>query len=247
MFTKIILNYGQNLFDQLKEITNFENITRGREGAVLVDNSNNLIPLARSTTKYTNPAQKFKPIHYDIMQNIKDKTTLNKINFNNALIEIYDNRYCTMGFHSDQALDLADDSYIAIYSCYQNIQNINPRKLIIQNKITSELGEIIMEQNSVILFQLSTNKQHLHKIVLEDVGKENNQWLGITFRLSKTFIEHVNNIPYFYQTDNVLKLADKEESKIYYKLRSEENKSLDFTYPEITYTISESDLLPINN
>ena len=242
MFTKIILDYKKNLFQKLSEITDFENIIKGREGAVLVDVKNDLIPLVRTTTKYLKPAQKFKSIHYDIVEQIKEKANISDIKFNNALIEIYDSSYCKMGFHSDQALDLADNSYIAIYSCYENYQDINQsRKLIIKNKKTEESSEIIMEHNSVILFPLSTNQHHLHKIILEN--NNDNRWLGITFRLAKTFIHHINEIPFFYQTDNVLTLANKEESGNFYKLRGKENKSLEFKYPKFNYTVSISDTL----
>ena len=41
-----------------------------------------------------------------------------------------------------------------------------------------------------------------------------------------------------------LTLADDEQRREFYKLRSRENHETDFTYPRITYTISESDLMP---
>ncbi len=252
MFTKVILDYKDNLFSELSEITKFEDITKGRDGAVLVDTENSLIPLVRTTTKYIRPPQRFQSIHYDIMEKINEKVketiNLDDIHFNNALIEVYDCKYHKMGFHSDQALDLAEDSYIAIYSCYENVQNVKRsslRKLIIKNKETDKSSEIIMEHNSVIIFSLQTNRQHLHKIILENIN-ENNRWLGITFRLSKTFINHIDNTPFIYNTDNILTLANKEETIKFYKLRGEENKSLDFKYPEFNYTISVSDTLPID-
>lgn len=241
MFTKITLDFPHNLFPELQKSIKFEDVTKGRKGAILVDVQNDLIPLSRSTTKYNKPAQKFKQVHYDIINQIKEHITAE---FNNAMIEIYDNRYCTMGFHSDQALDLAENSYIAIYSCYENPQVSNPRTLHIKNKKTNDVTEFTMTHNSVIIFNLETNQQHLHKIILED-NKLNNKWLGVTFRLSKTFILHVDNIPYINQTNDILKLATEEESRQFYKLRSEENKSLSFQYPYINYTISPSDLLPI--
>lgn len=244
MFTKIILDYKMNLFPDLIKSTDFEDITNGRKGAILVDPTNNLIPLVRTTTKYTKPAQKFKSIHYDIINEIKKGANINEIKFNNVLIEVYDNKYTTMGFHSDQSLDLENGSYIAIYSCYENIKGTNYRNLIVKNKVTNELTEFIMEHNSVILFDFSTNQQYLHKIILKN-NNINNRWLGITFRLSKTFIHHINNIPYFYKTDNVLMLANNEECKDFYKLRGKENKSLEFKYPDINFTISASDLIQV--
>lgn len=40
-----------------------------------------------------------------------------------------------------------------------------------------------------------------------------------------------------------LKLGTEEEKKEFYKLRSEENKSLNYEYPQINYTTSPSDLI----
>jgi hypothetical protein len=247
MFSKITLDYKQNLFTKLINETEFETITNGREGAVLISPVGDKIPIVRTTTKYTKPAQKFKAIHYDIVNKIRNISGINSIEFNNGLIEVYDNKYCTMGFHSDQSLDLEEDSYIAVYSCYENPQDIdgsNSRKLIVKNKISDEISEILMDHNSVILFDSTTNQKHLHKIVLENNNKSN-RWLGITFRLSKAFVEHINGIPYLCHSHTILTLADKEESNNFYKLRSEENKSSEFKYPEINYTISMSDLMPI--
>ena len=247
MFHKIILDYDTNLFDELASTTNFEKITNGRDGAVLVSvaETNGHIPLVRTTTKYTCKPQQFQPIHYDIINKIINsfnKSIITNITFNNALIEIYNNQYCNMGFHSDQALDLEDDWYIAVYSCYEHpleINNNNTRQLIIVNKVTKEQTEINMDHNSVIIFDTSTNKQYLHKIV-----SNNNKicrWLGITFRLSKTFVTHKDGIPYLNNT-TILTLATDEECKEFYKLRCLENKQTDFVYSNITYTISSSDL-----
>lgn len=241
MFAKLTLDNKKNLFSELFHTTEFEDITHGRKGAVLVDIRKAHIPLVRTTTKYTKPAQKFNTLHYDIIDKIRKKSNIENIAFNNALIELYDTQYCTMGFHSDQSLDLADDSYIAIYSCYENLPQ-NPRKLIIQDKITNKQSEIILDHDSVVLFNISTNQRHLHKIILEN-NHDNNRWLGITFRLSKTFIHFVDNVPFL--GNNMLKIADNDETKNFYQLRSKENKSIEYKYPEINYTISNSDLLHV--
>ena len=79
MFTKINLDNKTNLFPELLSITEFEDITKGRKGAILVDNRKDLIPLVRTTTKYIKPVQKFKQIHYNIMEKIRKKTNLNNI------------------------------------------------------------------------------------------------------------------------------------------------------------------------
>ena len=53
-------------------------------------------------------------IHYDIIENIKKISGID-VKLNNALIEIYGSKYCTMGYHSDQSLDLDEKSYICIF------------------------------------------------------------------------------------------------------------------------------------
>lgn len=78
--------------------------------------------------------------------------------------------------------------------------------------------------------------------MLDDGCKdERNRWFGITFRLSKTFIRFVNELPYF--DGKRLTNANEDERREYYAYRSDENKGTDYIYPEVTYTISPSDLL----
>lgn len=74
----------------------------------------------RTTTIYRNLNQKFLDIHYNIIESIKKATNNNNLQFNNALIEIYNCDYNKMGFHTDQSLDLEQNSYICIFSCYSD-------------------------------------------------------------------------------------------------------------------------------
>jgi len=236
MFDKFTIDFSTNVFHELSTNTKFENITKGRLGAVLVDYKNELIPIVRTTTKYNNSVQKMTNIHYEIMNKIKE---FNKdVEFNNALIEIYNNTYTKMGFHSDQSLDLYDNSYIAIFSCYDN--PINMRTLEIKNKLTMENYEITLDNNSVVLFSTKTNNEYLHKIVLKN-NSINNKWLGLTFRLSKTFVKFINDVPFINET--ILNLANENETKEFYKHRSIENANIGYVYPQLNYTISGSDLL----
>jgi hypothetical protein len=250
-----------NLFPKLVSMTKFEDITKGRRGAVLVsclDSCLDTSNIVRTTTVYRNPPQKFSEIHYDLVDKIKKicNATLQFNNalpilfnnalpilFNNALIELYDNNYCSMGYHSDQALDLEDDSCICIFSCYEKPIGAT-RTLVIKKKIceNSEETQIEMSHNSVILFSTDTNRKHLHKIILENTS-ENNRWIGITFRLSKTYVRFVDDSVYFKSDEHQLTLATPEEKKLYYKCRSDENKNIEYKYPEIYYTISPSDLM----
>lgn len=251
MFTKFIIDYKTNKFKELSESVEFENIAKGRKGTVLVDYKNDLIPLVRTTTIYNKPVQGFLPIHYDIIEHIKKTSGCSDLGFNNALVEIYNSNYRKMGYHSDQSLDLANESFICLFSCYDNASTTDKRKLQIKEKLTGKCSEIILEHNSIVLFSVSTNSKWLHKIIL-GTRTTNDQWLGITFRLSKTFIKFVDDIPYFYPNTlsngsltKILKLADKDNRKEFSKYKGHENANVDYKYSEIDYSISISDLLPI--
>ena len=246
-FIKHNLDLPLVMFDDLTKSIKFDDITDGRKGANLVDiTQNGLISLVRTTTKYKNPNQSFTPIHYNIMKMIGHTVTAN---FNNALIEIYNSKYCNMGYHSDQALDLDDNSYICLFSHYSNPSTTSLRKLKVKSKINDEQTEIILDHNSIVLFTVETNSKYLHKIML-DKNNSKDEWLGITFRKSKTFIFFNNELPYFYK-DNLsiqLTLATDDQVIEFMKLRKRENKTTDTNiYDFITYTISPGDIMPVKN
>lgn len=224
MFSIITLDLKENLFNELLHSVEFEKVAKGRMGNHLVKKEEKGVPVVRTTTKYTIPAHHFSAIHFKLM------ATMPEQDFNNALIEVYDSSYTKMGFHSDQALDLAPDSYIGVFSCYEKPDEPGVRKLVVKDKVTEEEFSYAMTHHSLILFSIATNRRYLHKIVLEDAQNADNRWLGITFRKSKT-----------YQT---LELATPEQEKTFFQLRGQENNNLDFEYPELTYTISPADLLP---
>lgn len=225
-------------------------VTRGRQGAVLVrpDKARG-IPIVRVSDRSVSPAQLFSAAHvrlaHQIQSDLSSTTGKDSVSFsfNNALIETYTNEYASMGFHSDQALDLMVGSYIAVFSCYR-YPYTTTRKLVIEPKdVGSPAFEIPLTHNSVVLFSLDTNRRFKHKILLDK--KDNppqNEWLGITFRTSKTFVHFKNDQPYF--EDGVpLSLADEGQRKEFYKLRSQENREVDFFYPRLTYTISQQDTM----
>lgn len=244
MFNQFNLDFDENKFEKLSGSIPFENITNGRIGANLVDVKDNLIPIVRTTTIYQKPAQKFLPIHFDIINKINKMPRIKNIKLNNALIEIYDSKYTNMGFHSDQSLDLEPNSYICIFSCYSNPESKSVRKLIVKEKNSELMIEYTLNHNSIIMFSVDTNRKYLHKIVLDNYDKQDtNKWLGITFRLSKTFINFIDNTPYFFPTKIKLRLSNENEKKEFYNLRSKENKMAFFEYPFIEYTISQSDLI----
>ena len=145
------------------------------------------------------------------------------INVNNALIEICDSNYTSMKYHSKKDIDLYEGSYIAIFSHYDNA-NAN-RILKVRHKETEKCDDILLRHNSIVIFSTHTNRNYLHKIVLDKDNNTNNRWLGITFRLSKTFIKFVNEIPYF-ENGKRLIISDEPE-----------------TQENINYTISPGDLL----
>jgi hypothetical protein len=203
------------------------------------------IPLVRTTTRYRAPAQRFRPAHERLARQIQTLASLS-VGFNNALIECYTNAYTTMSSHSDQALDLADESFIAVFSCYERPELATPlRTLLVEPKgAGGESVAIPLTHKRAVVFSVGANRRLSHRIVLAASARTpENRWLGVTFRTSKTFVRFRDGCAYF--PDGVrLTLADDEQRREFYSLRRRENDETDFTYPRLAYTVSESDLMP---
>ncbi|GAA1956537.1 alpha-ketoglutarate-dependent dioxygenase AlkB [Catenulispora subtropica] len=239
-----VLPTEENLFAELSASARLEDVGKGRRGAVLTKiGEAGDVPLVRTTTRYSSPAQRFRAVHELLAQQIQGRAGLS-VGFNNALIECYTNAYTTMGSHSDQALDLADESFIAVFSCYQDPGAGPLRKLIFESKdVDGEKFEIPLAHNSVVAFSVDTNRRLRHKIVLNAPAEAaDNLWLGVTFRTSKTFVQFHDGHVYL-SRDVCLTSADDEQAREFYQLRRRENNEADFTYPLLTYTISASDLM----
>lgn len=253
-FYKITLTLDRHLFDELSNSIEFEKITNGRVANNLVYIKENRVPIVRTTSQYTIPAQNFLEIHQKIIKSLHHTIVDHQLTeipiqqFNHALIEVYDSNYTKMGFHSGQCLDIENHSFIAIFSCYEHPDELHAeqiRKLKIKDKTTGEEFEFSLTHHSVILFSTQTNAKFKHKIVLERNPKLiypsiENKWLGITFRTSKTYIEFKENVPFF-NNGVALQLANEEQQKEFLKYRGEENKNLNFDYPFLNYTMSFAD------
>ncbi len=254
-------------FDSLTTDIKFEHVTVGRQGAILVDLSLNQIPVVRTTTQYLEPAQEFSQSIQDLIERFRSQVTPG-LRFNNVLAEVYDTKYRTMSYHCDQAMDLDNESWIGIFSSYSNPLTKSLRKLVIKQKLIEDINninliekkktksksqnedldsiQITLDNHSLVLFSVATNKSYLHKIILDNIEGPDDHWLGLTFRLSKTFIKHIKNnvliVP-----DRILRLADDTEKKEFYKCRGMENRLIDYMYPIMDVTISPSDLMPVTH
>lgn len=208
---------------------------------------NGKIPLVRTTAKldfgyqYYNLAHRKLPIYL--------KNTFG-IDVNQAFLEYYVNDYYKkMNFHSTQMQDIKDPSYICMFSCYlfDNPDDCKPnRKFIIRNKRDiNNRKEFILQHNSFVIFSTKTNKEYLHKInLIHDDTKSGfgTSWIGITFKLSKTIIDPKADLKLLsYDDEEELEESDRDMLTYYYKLRKEENHSIDFTWPELKYTLSPGD------
>ncbi|MFZ5894864.1 MAG: hypothetical protein ACOY0T_27635 [Myxococcota bacterium] len=143
--------------------------------------------------------------------------------------------------HSDQALDLADGSWIALYSCYRE-PALPSRRLIVHPKDTGAGFEVPLDHRSVVFFSLETNQRFTHAIAPR-VRAPENDWFGITFRTSKSLLRFVNGHPIL-PSGARLTLASEDKRCELFQLRRRENEETSFVYPPISYTLSESDLLP---
>jgi hypothetical protein len=82
----------------------------------------------------------------------------------------------------------------------------------------------------------------LHAITLRSNAPDSD-WLGITFRTSKTFVRFFEGHPTL-PSGARLTVASEEQRRELFKLRRRENEDVGFVYPPIPFTLSESDLLP---
>ncbi|MFE6461478.1 hypothetical protein ACFVP0_28960 [Streptomyces cinereoruber] len=234
-----------NPFAELSASTRLEDVGKGRRGAVItrVDETGG-VPLVRTTTRYGSPAQRFREVHERLARRVQERGAF-PVGFNNALVESYTNAYKTMGAHSDQALDLADDSFIAVFSCYRDPEAGPSRKLVFETKEPGgEKFEIPLVHHGVVAFSVATNRRLKHRIVWDaPAGADDNPWWGVTFRTSKTVVRFRDGHAYLPRGDRLVP-ADDEQRSEFYRLRRRENGETDFGYPPLTYTVSESDLMP---
>ncbi|MFE3195459.1 alpha-ketoglutarate-dependent dioxygenase AlkB [Nocardia sp. NPDC059240] len=234
----------EDLFAELYASVVWEDLGKGRKGATLtkIDEAGR-VPLVRTTTRYSSPTQCFSAVHDRLAQRIQERAGASAV-FNNALIETYTNAYATMGFHSDRALDLADDSLIAVFSCYRHRDAASSRRLIVEAKESGQKAEIPLGHNGFVAFSVASNRGFKHKIVLDaPAGSAENEWLGVTFRTSKTLLRFSEGQAYL-PDGTPLTSADDDQQREFYQLRRRENNETGFVYPATTYTVSNSDLIP---
>jgi hypothetical protein len=227
-------------FEALLASVRFDDVTKGRRGAVLVKADSSGVPIVRTTTSYRAPAQLFGPIHERLAQQIS-ASGLPPQPFNNALVEHYTNAYGTMKRHSDQAQDLADGSWIAVYSCYRDPE-LPSRRLMVQPKESGAGFEVPLDHGSVVSFSLDSNRRFTHAITLRTPAPDN-EWFGITFRTSKTLLRFEGGQPTL-PSGARLTLASEDQRRELFQMRRRENEETSFVYPSVSYTLSESDLLP---
>lgn len=238
----------KSIFEDLLNSVMFEDVCKGRKGAVLVQpHPARGVPIVRTTTKYSQSAKCFKLLHIRLAEQIQNSASL-PVGFNNALIEKYTDAYATMGFHSDQALDLEENSFVALFSCYKypDLSISAPRRLIVESKEPgAATRNIPMNHNSVIIFSMNTNSRFKHKIIRDPAAPlDGNEWIGVTFRLSKTYVNFNDQGEPILENGVSLAIADDACRSEFYKLRRFENQQTDFVYPPVSYTISSSDRRP---
>lgn len=233
-----------DLFAELSASVRLEDLGKGRRGGVLTrPDESGAVPLVRTTTRYTAPAQPFGEVHERLARRIREAAGL-PVGFDNALIECYTDAYRRMGAHSDQALDLEPESFIAVFSCYEHADG-PVRKLVFESKSSDVDGhEIPLAHHGAVVFSVAANRRLRHKIVLDaPVGAAGNRWLGVTFRLSKTLLRFRDGHAHL-PDGSRLTLADDEQAREFYRMRRRENEETGFAYPEVGYTVSASDLSP---
>lgn len=235
------------MFARISRAVEMERLGRGRRGglAVRCRADDGAVPLMRSTTQMSCAPVPFP----DVLERLLPAAA------NHAAIERYGSCYQKMAFHSDHAQDLADDSTISIYSWYKDPARAD-RQLVVRRKTAAAAAAhdtfvIPLEHNSVVQFTAATNREWLHKIVLAHPATDDNQqWLGVTARTSKTFVRFdgaADGPPRFVDIDRPLRLAvtDAEQREVFRVRRQENTGTGGVVHYASTadYTLSASDLM----
>jgi hypothetical protein len=239
-------------FDELTEGISFERVGRGRAVAVLFrELGDNCVPIVRTTAKYTYPSRPFTRGIGALADSVSALSGL-PLQLNNAMAEIYDRDYRTMGLHSDMALDLDPESHIAIYSAYDSPPPPGAvRDLVIVDKATGAGTTVPLSPGTVIVFSVLDNARFLHKIVLQappSPAADAVRWLGVTLRTSRTRAKFGSASGPMLLTETggprPLELASQAQARELYALRQEENRAAgSFTYPPgLWHTLSPSDV-----
>eukprot|EP01126_Amoeba_proteus_P014935 TRINITY_DN1662_c0_g2_i2.p1 TRINITY_DN1662_c0_g2~~TRINITY_DN1662_c0_g2_i2.p1 ORF type:complete len:236 (+),score=30.73 TRINITY_DN1662_c0_g2_i2:137-844(+) len=222
------------------------NLWKGRlVGIAVLPDENKRIPIVRTTTIFNQPPAIFPPLYLALIDEINRNLQFRYFP-NNCMVERY-TQYRTMKYHSDQALDLIDSSFICLFSCYNNPNTTKFRVLRVCNKVTKKESDVVLFHNSCVMFSTRTNSQFVHKIILPNTvqNTDDSEWLGITMRCSKTYISHDSDgTPRFFNGE-ILKLATVEERQVFYTHKANENKMCDNNVTQVNYTISPSDLMNV--
>jgi hypothetical protein len=146
--------------------------------------------------------------------------------------------------HQDQSQDLSNKSIICLYSCYNDQNTTNVRTLRVQNTTTKEVQDVPLAHLSLTMFSTDFNNEHTHQIILEtDKLCSNTLWLGITFRLSKTWLEMTDAGVVLSASKKLLRIANKDEKRLLYLQKAKQNKQ-GTPYPDFDFTLSFSDVVP---
>ena len=221
---------------------------KGRTAAILVrSDGKHRVPLVRTTAVLQRPSQPFGEQHAALADRI---ASLGHKQFNNALLEVYDSSCKSMGEHSDMALDLDPKSTICLFSCYRDPNETNLRELHLRSKnrkdssfedssFEEEKTVIRLEHGMAVFLPVALNARVVHKIVAG--RKTESEWLGLTLRRSKRLLtRHEGKL--VFQNGTALTLADDEQRREFCKHKGQENRVVDYEFPEIAYTISPGDI-----
>lgn len=240
MFRKCRLDYRNDAFLELLQSHAWTDLSPHRKAAMLVSPDADSIPVVR-TTSPTVACSVFQPVHLRLLHAV-DIASGRAHSFNNVMAEVYDPGYTKMRFHTDCALDLESGSQICIFSCYEK-EDDHPRRLVIRDKVNGEVEEIVMEHCSIILFDMDANIRHVHKIVSDGSGSRA-RWLGLTMRTSGTFVTPQEDEAVVFRKDGLPMLtATEDDKRWFFEMKKQENKSPDFKYPHIQFSLADFRLL----
>ena len=137
-------------------------------------------PLYRFPTDIEFPITEFTPTSKKIYEQIN---SLFGPDLNHAKIQLYKDGQDHIGKHSDKTLDIKHDSYIINFSLGET------RTFCIQDKVTKEIEQFQLDNNSLFILDLTTNRKYVHYVIKSDTL---NPRISIVYRTIDTFKSNIS-------------------------------------------------------
>ncbi len=267
--------FEENYFDALCKEHIFQSLTEStkpgvsyRKGVYITnverDSNNDLsFKLLRCSTNLDGPTENFRETDIKIVNKLNYFSKYfftEKVELNHVLAQVYENKLVNgkekkakIKDHSDKTKDMPIEGLMAFCTFYdQDVKDVNALtklrfrlKECVQDDEYIKNFDIVLQNRSVFLMTLKTNRLYTHEIVPSylNIDKMPTR-MGYVVRCSKTFSVFKDNCTFIRNDDDLVKLepCTEEQIKSLKELYTQENVSAEqMVYPVINFSLNNGD------